>query len=238
MAYNLLAETKRLKKGNSMITYITYTCNQCKADFKRSLRNNSYQMKTNLRFCSKSCHYKYKKNPIKVKCTNCNKEFEKTKAEIGINNFCCRSCSAIYRNAHKTSGFRRSKLEVWLESQLKTIYPNLNILFNNRTTINSELDIYIPSLKLAFELNGIFHYEPIYGQNKLDQTQNNDNRKFQACAENNISLCIIDTSKQKYFKESTSKQFLDIIISIINQAETEDAASSLAITPDQFSRLA
>ena len=79
-----------------------------------------------------------------------------------------------------------------------------------------ELDIYIPSLKLAFELNGIYHYEPIHGSDKLNKIQNNDNRKFQACAEQGISLCIIDTSSQSYFKENTSEKFLKIIINIIN----------------------
>jgi len=69
---------------------------------------------------------------------------------------------------------------------------------------------------LAFELNGIFHYEPIYGQNKLNQIQNNDNRKFQACLENNIELCIIDTSSQTYFKPKTAQKFLDIITNLIN----------------------
>jgi hypothetical protein len=81
----------------------------------------------------------------------------------------------------------------------------------------SELDIYIPSLKLAFELNGIFHYEPIFGNEKLNKIQKNDNNKFLKCQEKNISLCIIDTSSQKYFKEQTSKKILDIIINIINQ---------------------
>jgi len=73
-------------------------------------------------------------------------------------------------------------------------------------------------LKLAFELNGIFHYEPIYGPKKLSSIQNNDHRKFQACAEAGISLCIIDTSGQTYFKESTSQKYLDIIISIVRDA--------------------
>lgn len=86
-----------------------------------------------------------------------------------------------------------------------------------KDTINGELDIYIPSLKLAFELNGIFHYEPIYNQLQLEKTQNNDQRKFQACLEKGIELCIIDVSKQKYFKESTSQQYLKIITDIINQ---------------------
>lgn len=79
------------------------------------------------------------------------------------------------------------------------------------------LDIYIPSLKLAFELNGIFHYKPIFGNDKLTKTQNNDNKKLQACLEQNIELCVIDVSSQKYFKQNTSQKYLDIIIDIIKQ---------------------
>jgi hypothetical protein len=73
------------------------------------------------------------------------------------------------------------------------------------------------SLNIAFELNGIFHYEPIYGNDKLNKIQNNDMRKFQACLEHNIELCIIDTSQQKYFKESTSQKYLNIIVNILNE---------------------
>ncbi len=71
-------------------------------------------------------------------------------------------------------------------------------------------------MKLAFELNGIFHYEPIYGDKKLGQIQNNDNNKFMACIENGISLCIIDTSKFGYFKLDAANKFLDIITNIID----------------------
>lgn len=149
-------------------------------------------------------------------CLNCSTSVDRTPSQVRGNTFCTLSCAAIYRNAHKTKGTRRSKLEVWLEGQLCALYPELDILYNNRNAINSELDFYIPSLKLAFELNGLFHYEPIFGESRLNQIQTNDNRKFQACIERGIELCIIDTSGQKYFKESTSKKYLDIIINLIN----------------------
>lgn len=100
--------------------------------------------------------------------------------------------------------------------QISLIYNNIKIIYNDRKTIGAELDIYIPSLKLAFELNGIVHYEPIFGKEKLSRIQTNDNRKFQACLEKNIELCTIDISSQKYFKEESSNDFLNIITNIIN----------------------
>lgn len=132
------------------------------------------------------------------------------------NNFCSKSCAATFNNKNKTHGIRRSKLEAWLESQLTSLFPELEIHFNQKDAVGSELDIYIPSLKLAFELNGIFHYEPIYGSDKLAQIQGNDNRKFQDCIEQGISLCVIDTSSQKYFKSKTSQKYLDTIKSKID----------------------
>ena len=70
-------------------------------------------------------------------------------------------------------------------------------------------------MKLAFEINGIYHYEPIHGQEKLSRVQNNDSRKFQACLEKDIELCIIDSSSLKYFKPQNAQKYLDIITSII-----------------------
>ncbi len=59
----------------------------------------------------------------------------------------------IYINLHKKiPSMSISKLEKWLALQLVTLYPNLDFHFNDKMTIKSELDIYLPSLKLAFEI--------------------------------------------------------------------------------------
>jgi len=168
-------------------------------------------------FCSQKCSSFLKVKSKICFCANCNKSFTKKQSQIKktLNHFCSSSCAASYNNKNKTHGIRRSKLETWLKEKLTNLYPNLEIHFNRKDAINSELDIYIPSLKLAIELNGIFHYEPIYGAEKLEKIQNNDERKFQACLEQGIEFCIIDTSSQKYFKESTSEKFLNIISNII-----------------------
>ncbi len=169
-------------------------------------------------FCSNQCQKTHQNPPVIVQCIQCQKSFKKIPSEIKRtkHHFCCQSCAAKWNNAHKTKGTRISKLEIWLSTKLPLLYPNLEFHFNRKDAINGELDIFIPSLKLAFELNGIFHYEPIYGPEKLSSIQNNDQRKSQACFERGIELCLIDVSHQSYFKEKTSIKFLSIITNIIN----------------------
>jgi len=171
------------------------------------------------RFCSIKCYNTYQTVKVIVTCGQCGATFERIQSQVdkSKHHFCSKSCAGTYTNTHKTKGNRRSKLEKYLEETLQTIYPELEIHYNRKDIINSELDIYIPSLKLAFELNGIFHYEPIYGANKLNQIQNNDTRKFQACLERGIEMCTIDTSGDKYFKADKAVKYLNIIESIIKQ---------------------
>jgi hypothetical protein len=208
-------------KSKDLLPCSCYYCDKSFFKTKHQIQVASLHHETHkCMFCSIECQSQYKITKIITICSNCGKSFNKFPNEIkkskSGNHFCSCSCAATYNNKHKTKGNRRSKLEKYLEEKLIDLYPELKILFNNKDIINSELDIYIPSLKLAFELNGIFHYEPIYGQNKLDQIQNNDNRKFQACIEHDIELCLLDVSQQKYFKKQTSQKYLNIIISIIN----------------------
>ena len=171
-----------------------------------------------LLFCSRLCTTLHRITSIHINCLQCNKSFKKQLYQIkkSKHNFCSQSCSAKYSNAHKTKGTRVSKLEVWLSKQLPVLYPSLELHFNRKDAINGELDIYIPSLKLAFELNGIFHYEPIYGPDKLASIQNNDTRKAQACLEHGIELCLVDVSTFTYFKEQKAMKFLTIIQNIID----------------------
>ena len=196
------------------------TCYQCGKTFyiEKKMIKFGIENKLNInKYCSNKCRGNSCKKLVTIKCENCNiiikkklGQYKKTK-----HHFCSSSCAATYNNTHKKYGTRKSKLEVWLETKLTELYPDLDIHFNRKDAINSELDIYIPTLKLAFELNGLFHYEPIFGDDKLQKIQNNDNRKFQACLEQGIELCIIDSSQQKYFKEQTSIKFLNIIKNIL-----------------------
>jgi len=199
---------------------ISHNCSHCNKKYEQRIKyyHNSLKRGQEKFYCSKECCDQSQITRQEVICFQCNKNFFKRLSQIKKtkNNFCCKSCAATYNNTHKTTGTRVSKLEVWLAEQLLLLYPELEFHFNRKDAINSELDIYIPSMKLAFELNGIFHYEPIFGEAKLSQINNNDQRKFQACLENNIELCLIDTSKQKYFKAKSSQVYFDIIKDVID----------------------
>lgn len=171
-----------------------------------------------IKYCSNTCKSKYMDDKIECTCKNCGTSVLRTLSHFNKikNVFCSKSCAATYNNTHKEKGTRRSKLESWLELKLSDAYPLLQILYCDKTAINAELDIYVPSLRLAFELNGIYHYEPIHGTDKLSQIKNNDQRKFQACIEHNIELVIMDVSGLKYFKENNCQKYLDIIVKIIS----------------------
>ena len=181
----------------------------------------------NAPFCSVECYNKFQTKKQAVVCKNCFRSFLKMLSQIEKyeNHFCSKSCSATYNNKNKTHGNRRSKLEIYLENEIKIQYPNLKILCNDKTAINSELDFYFPDLNLAIELNGIFHYEPIYGLEKLSQIQNNDQQKYKLCHEKNIKLCILDSSKCKYLTQERKNEFYQIIKYIIDKystAQTEE----------------
>jgi hypothetical protein len=210
-------EEYNICKSNDLLPCECYVCGNSFYRKKKNIKCTLNGTKPDIKFCSRLCQDKANFKKQNVKCKNCGIEFLKIPAEIkkSKNHFCSKSCNATYQNTHKIYGTRRSKLEIYLEEQLTLMYPDLHIDYNKTEAINSELDIYIPSLKLAFELNGIFHYEPIYGQKKLNQTQNNDQRKFQACIEKNISLCILDVSSMNYFKKERADKFLNIITEII-----------------------
>jgi len=197
-------------------------CDQCGKEFWRENKQQYRKDRYKHIFCSRKCQSLSRTMAITKSCAWCKKNVTRTQAELNKikrksqNIFCNNSCAANYNNTHKTTGTRVSKLERYFASELVKMYPDLEFHFNRKDAINSELDIYIPEFKLAFELNGIFHYEPIYGKKKLSQIENNDKRKFQACIDNNIELCIIDSSGFTYFKPKKADKYLEIVTDIID----------------------
>lgn len=202
------------------IDEIQLRCSVCHKNYKRLKRNilrryntfNTYPM-----FCSDKCRASTQSKEIEVTCLTCDTSFYKKNSQVKKTDkhFCSNSCRATYFNINKSTGFNRSKIEFYLEEKLKEDFKNLNILFSNRTVIGKELDIYIPDLNLAFEIQGIFHYQPIFGQEKLEQTVRSDKQKLELCKEKGINLYQIDISSQQKFTTEDSEKYYKTIKNII-----------------------
>jgi hypothetical protein len=212
--------TKELILTNGKRLCYLIKCEQCgelhykaQCEIIKGLRRNKKF------FCSRACHGKYHATKQEVICANCGINFLKTPSRIAKtnNNFCSKSCAATFNNKNKKFGTRRSKLEGLIETMLLIEYSNLLFSCNQKNVIGSELDFYFPTLKFAIQINGPLHYQPIYGQKKLDQIQQMDKEKRIACQIQKIKLFEINCSQDKYLNKSKIEERLNQIKTILEE---------------------
>lgn len=193
-------------------------CDNCNVEFERKNGNVKPEIKNH--FCCRKCFqdFKNKRAFIDVPCGTCGNLITMRRSRYNRADrtskkfFCSKSC--VGKHSHKfAKKSRRSKLELFIEMHLKNEYPNLEVIYNNRT-FGIEFDIYIPSLKLAIELNGPLHYHSIYGEKKLLQIKERDTRKNLICLEQNIGLWTLNISSLR-FNTQSAIQYLRFIKDII-----------------------
>lgn len=193
-------------------------CAYCGEEFERK---NCHQLKYQIKyeanrgikrsgneFCNLDCAGKFKKTAITEKCGWCNKDVTRNLATFKGSKsrfiFCDNSCSASYNNTQRRKS-RRSKCEILLFNLLKDKYTKLEVIPNDKILLNGlELDIAFPELKLAVEWNGIVHFKPIYGEEKLNKIKSIDAKKQIIAVEKGIRLIVIPdlVSNEKYVKEA------------------------------------
>jgi hypothetical protein len=186
------------------MTHYKLICTLCKNHFDRP----SHYKKREKPFCSHTCSDSYRITLRELECLWCNKKTTRRPSEIRGNIFCDKSCAASYNNTKRRKS-RRSKCEKLLFNLILEEFPYLDILPNDKTLLDGyEADIAIPSLKLAIEWNGIVHYKPIYGEEKLTKIKQIDGEKLVVANSKNINLIVIPdlVSKECYVKEA----FLEI----------------------------
>jgi hypothetical protein len=181
-------------------------------------------------FCSRECKWKHQDQKVEVKCLNCNKFFLKKQDQIQKKpRHCCSiQCFKTLAKYNKNWGSSRSKLEVYTEKKL-TEELTLNISYND-TSIGYELDIYLPEMNFAIELNGVFHYKAIYGEKSLLKRQEIDRLKAEECVKRNIKLIVINVSEDKDNKRTLEKRYNEIKSLILNRFEEYKQQSSQPIT--------
>jgi len=210
---------------------LTLGCEECHGEFTKKKMYVKHQLKVanpkKMRFCSQSCRAQYDRihNPspstkkIVVSCKHCGIEVIKNSCQVARtkNSFCSPSCATTYYNENRTYGYNVSKLEVYIKNKLNSLYPTLDIDYNCRMIFGLELDIFIPTLNFAVEINGPGHYIPIYGQDKLDKTMVKDDFKLKVAYAIGLELLVIDTTEQASFKALTSGKFVDMIVNEIDR---------------------
>jgi len=81
-----------------------------------------------------------------------------------------KSAVAVRRSAKEGS-----KTEVFLRENIGPCKYHVTTLIPNEKL---EIDILVPHLKTIIEVNGISHYEPIHGEEKLDKKKASDKKKY------------------------------------------------------------
>jgi len=213
-----------------MITYIDLKCDFCGKDVKRELSIYNAKIKYHKKkhhkqkkiFCSHKCQYGYnaQTNTITSLCGFCTKPVTRRKNQVKKSKsgktFCNASCAAKFNNKLRRKS-RRSKIEIKFYNLLVKEFPNLNILPNDKTMLDgSEVDVAIPSLKLAIEWNGIVHFKPIYGTENLDKVQKRDTEKLKIASNKDINLIVIsDTVSNDEILQKSFEDCKKIINSLI-----------------------
>lgn len=153
------------------------------------------------KYCSFKCTGIGKQKRKIVNCANCGSPVSRAFCHLKRNKltFCNRVCQNSYFLLNPTSPIRRSKFEEWVETKIGEDFPTLQAKFNSRKDIGFELDIYIPELKIAFEINGPSHYVPIYGIESLRKKRKKGEQKRKACSKHSIKYHVINISKLKDF---------------------------------------
>lgn len=176
------------------------------------------------KYCSKKCasvhreQLKPKVNSVEISCQYCNNQFHMNKSlyDRRPRKYCSKICGIRDNKSGQIS-----KIEKYFVTQLRLKYPELNIIENDRTVFDGlEIDIWIPSLRLAIECNGPCHYKPIFGDKGLVKTQQNDKKKELLSIKADIRLFIIDVSNQYCYTKIGQREILQQLSEIIDCIES------------------
>lgn len=119
------------------MTFKEVMCNNCNKKFSIELRRYNVSLKNNWKFyCCKECKNQSQTTSIYLICANCGKEIIRTPAEIKKNkeNFCSRSCAAIFNNKLREHSGWKMSLEA--KEKIKTSL----VEYHNK-------NLYIPSIR-------------------------------------------------------------------------------------------
>ena len=145
-------------------------------------------------------------------CNRCTRGVSRKRETSPESIYCSPGCRKGAERDKRPRKTTRSKIELFIESRFQDEHPKIGVLYNSTVAIGLELDIYFPEHGIAVELNGIFHYQPVFGGRSLYRTQRNDARKRERCQRKGIYLFVIDISQIKKFTPEVNEELYQVIL--------------------------
>jgi hypothetical protein len=118
--------------------------------------------------------WRQKKVLVEWECPQCHKKLQVSQRESSRRKYCSGTCRNLATNPSRNGSV--SKAESLLCDLLET--SGYSIDRNRRDILSGlEIDIWIPSLQISIEYNGIHHLKPIHGEETLRKIQAKDSLK-------------------------------------------------------------
>lgn len=120
-----------------------------------------------------------------------------------------KTLETVYPEFNWKSAMTTSQPQQMAFNLLKSIFGDevlSNFRFSGPEGSVVELDLYVPSYSLAFEYQGVIHYDRRFYQGSLDERKERDEKKRQLCKEKGISLVHIP-----YWWDGSLKNLLAVI---------------------------
>lgn len=192
-AYDLNRSNTHFCSRNCFLEYENTRCEKLRKNVSCIYCNKKYKLSKSKidrdrnigNFCSQKCLSNYRDSKVNFNCDFCDKKHKTHKStyDRAVNHFCSKKCASRYYCG-------KNLCEGIFEKTVKK--TKIKYERNNREILNGlELDFYFPNIKLAVEINGPSHYEPIYGEKSLKQQKKRDRTKKKLCKIKNITLFVI-----------------------------------------------
>ena len=124
------------------------------------------------------------------------------------------SANTAVRETSKTgSKLEKYLLENLIGKHIRTETHKEQILSNTKLHI----DLFLPDLNIAIEVDGPSHFEPVWGEEALKRNQKYDNKKTGLLVGKGINLIRIKQTKD--FSKSRSKIIFDRLMQAISDIE-------------------